>query len=134
MYFDAVADYPAHIINWHDREAGPSLSEASNIWRGAMCGGLSRTTLVLGDRTLIRQEALDALAETDGRRLLLSTGCVAPIITPYGNLMAARQSVEAHPTNGNPVSEDRCESFQASPRDVDCELFREQIHARSRIG
>ena len=98
VYFGAVADYPAHIINWHDREAGPTLSEARNTWRGAMCGGLSRTTLVFGDRNRVRQEALEALAQTDGRRLLVSTGCVAPIITPYGNLMAARQSVEVHPT------------------------------------
>jgi uroporphyrinogen decarboxylase len=94
IYFDAVADYPAHIINWHDRESGPTLSQARKTWDGVVCGGLSRTTLVFGTGSLVREEALEAFAQTGGRRLLLSTGCVAPIITPHGNLQAARQSVE----------------------------------------
>ena len=101
IYFDAVADYPAHIINWHDRESAPTLSEARKTWDGVVCGGLSRTTLVFGPRSLVRQEALEAFTQTDGRKLLLSTGCVAPIIIPHGNLQAARQSVELAPTGGS---------------------------------
>ena len=100
IYFDEVADYPAQIINWHDQESGPTLSAARKSWGGAVCGGLSRTTLVFGESTRVRQEALEAYAQTNGRKLLLSTGCVAPIITPYGNLQAARQSVELAPTGG----------------------------------
>ena len=40
-------------------------------------------------------EAADAIAQTDGRGFILSTGCVAPITTPLGNLRAARRAVEA---------------------------------------
>ena len=101
VYFDALADYPAQIINWHDREAGPTLADARKTWGGAVCGGISRTTLVYGSPSLVRQEALEALAQTERRRLLLSTGCVAPIITPYGTLQAARQSVELAPARGD---------------------------------
>ena len=37
----------------------------------------------------------DAIRQTGGRRLLLGTGCVVPVIAPHGNILAARQSVEA---------------------------------------
>jgi len=97
VYLDLCADYPAHILNWHDREAGPSLVEARAHWRGAVCGGIARTTLVYGAASAVREEALDSLAQTGGSGFLLSTGCVAPIITPLGNLEAARRAVEHWP-------------------------------------
>jgi uroporphyrinogen decarboxylase len=93
VYFDAVADYPVAIINWHDRETAPGLLKAQEIFRGAVCGGLSRDALVLGTPAAIQQEADDALAQTHRRRLILSTGCVLPIVAPHGNIMAARESV-----------------------------------------
>ncbi len=94
VYFEFVADYPAQIINWHDREAGPTLSAARRQWERVLCGGIGRTTLVHGSPTSVQAEVLDAITQTGGRKLILSTGCVAPIITPYGNIRAARQSVE----------------------------------------
>ncbi len=95
VYFDSVSDYPAQIINWHDREAGPTLALARQEWERVLCGGIGRTTLVYGSPKNVQAEVLDAIAQTGGRKLLLSTGCVSPIITPYGNIQAARQSVEA---------------------------------------
>jgi uroporphyrinogen decarboxylase len=94
VYFQSVADYPAQIINWHDRESGPSLAEARKQWDRVLCGGLSRTTLVRGSPSLVKDEALDAIAQTGGQNLILSTGCVIPITTPYGNIRAARESVK----------------------------------------
>ena len=38
------------------------------------------------------QESEDAIAQTGGERLILGTGCVLPIIAPYGNIVAARES------------------------------------------
>ena len=103
VYFDAVKDYPAHIINWHDRESGPTLTEARDQWGGIMCGGLGRRTLVYETAASVQAEARGAVAETGGQRFILSTGCVTPIITPHGNLRAARLSVEPQtPTGGMP--------------------------------
>jgi uroporphyrinogen decarboxylase len=94
-YFDAVADYPAQIINWHDRDSGPSLTEAGKVWRNALCGGLSRHTLVYGNAEDVERETAEAFASPDRRRIILSTGCVVPIIAPHGNILAARRAVEA---------------------------------------
>jgi uroporphyrinogen decarboxylase len=94
VYFDAVSNYPVQAINWHDRDTEPSLREGLSRFQGVLCGGLSRETMVYGDAAAVRSEAADAIRQTDGRRLLLGTGCVVPVIAPHGNLMAARNSVE----------------------------------------
>lgn len=94
VYFDALVDYPVHVINWHDRESGPTLADARRTWGGVVCGGLGRKTLVYQTAASVQAEAREAIAQTSGRKFLLSTGCVAPIITPLGNLRAARTAVE----------------------------------------
>ena len=94
VYFDAVADYPVQAINWHDRDTPPSLADGLDRFQGVLCGGLSRETMVYGNAASVQAEAADAIRQTDGRHLLLGTGCVAPVITPHGNLLAARKSVE----------------------------------------
>jgi uroporphyrinogen decarboxylase len=97
LYFDAVADYPIAIVNWHDRETAPRLTEAQSLRSGTVCGGLSRNTLVLGSPAEILKEGADALTSTHGRRMILSTGCVVPIIAPHSNVLAARRVVETWP-------------------------------------
>jgi uroporphyrinogen decarboxylase len=95
VYFDLVADYPVQVVNWHDRETSPSLEDGQQRFRGAVCGGLRQEeTLVFGTPREVRCEVEDAVAMTGGRRLIIGTGCVTPIIAPTGNLWAARQAVE----------------------------------------
>jgi len=93
IYFDVVADYPAQVLNWHDRETAPSLGKARV--KKVLCGGLHRDTVALGTPELIRSEAQDAMQATNGKHFILGTGCVVPIIAPHGNLMAVRKSLEA---------------------------------------
>ncbi|MEW6094214.1 MAG: uroporphyrinogen decarboxylase family protein [Chloroflexota bacterium] len=94
IYFDLAREYPCQIVNWHDRETPPNLSEAAEAFRGALCGGISQNTVVFGNHTEVQKEADGALAQTGGRRFILGTGCVVPVIAPYGNILAARRSVE----------------------------------------
>ena len=94
VYFGAVKDYPAQVINWHDRDTAPTLAQGLGQFSGLICGGLSRETMVYRDSAAVQAEAADAIAQTNGQRFLLGTGCVVPIIAPHGNLLAARQSVE----------------------------------------
>lgn len=94
VHFELVNDLPFQIVNWHDRESYPSLSEAQSLFGGVMCGGMRQDTLVYRDKTEVQQEAADALQQTGGKRFLLGTGCVVPIIASHGNIMAARKSVE----------------------------------------
>ncbi len=82
-------DYPASIVNWHDRHAGPSLADVQRRSRRCVAGGLNERTIA--DRTTdeITAEAEDALAATAGHRHLLAPGCVIPIDTPDENILAA---------------------------------------------
>ncbi len=102
IYFEGVARYPCEIFNWHDRETEWSLSEArkhyARLGTGslspALCGGVSIESIALGTPGQVRAEIADALRQTNGRRHIIGTGCVIPITTPYGNILAARRSVE----------------------------------------
>lgn len=89
--FDLVADYPAHALNWHDRESGPTLAAGLHRFPGAVCGGLEHwEDLLRGDPALIRARIADAMAQTGGRRLIVASGCVAPVNAPFSNLRAVR--------------------------------------------
>jgi len=102
IHFEAVARYPAEIINWHDRETDWSLKEARSYFKTlgtgslspAFCGGISQNTIMLGNHADVRKEITDALQQTNRRRHIIGTGCVIPITTPFGNIMTARKSVE----------------------------------------
>ncbi|MEW6031113.1 MAG: uroporphyrinogen decarboxylase family protein [Chloroflexota bacterium] len=100
VYFDLAARLPVQIVNWHDRETAPSLAKArtSEVFKTSevppvLCGGLRQDTLVYGDQAEVRKEAADAVQQTGGRRFILSTGCVVPVIAPHGNILAATKGV-----------------------------------------
>jgi uroporphyrinogen decarboxylase len=97
VYFDLVPFFSSlfPIVNWHDRETYPALDEAQTRFPGVVCGGVSQNTIVYGGASEVREQVADAIRQTKGRRLLLGTGCVVPVIAPHGNILAARQSVEA---------------------------------------
>jgi uroporphyrinogen decarboxylase len=95
VMFDAVADYPVQVINWHDQETPPTLRDALPRFSGALVGGLRQwETMLRGTPEQVRAEVEAAAEQTGGRRLIIGTGCVTPITSPLGNLRAARQAVE----------------------------------------
>jgi len=94
VLFDLAAQYPVPILNWHDQETPPTLAEGQQRFGGAVCGGLRQwETMAYGTPEQVRAEARAARAQTGGRRFILGTGCVTPIIAPRANLRAARESV-----------------------------------------
>lgn len=95
IMFDLFRDYPVNILNWHDQETDPSLSEAKIVWDEVVCGGLNRiSTMVLGTPREAVEEAKIAIEQTEGTRFILGTGCVLPLTTPFGNIMSVRKSIE----------------------------------------
>jgi uroporphyrinogen decarboxylase len=95
IMFDKIIDYPAHVMNWHDRQTEPSLHQAAQQFPGVLCGGLRQwETMVLGSPEDVRAESRDAILMTEGRRFILGTGCVTPVTSPFGNQRAARQIVD----------------------------------------
>lgn len=94
IMFDELADYPAAIVNWHDRETGLSLRRGLEKIKGAASGGVDHWTLHQESPEQMLEEVEDAIAQTNGRRLLLGTGCVSMVTTPLRNIRALREAVE----------------------------------------
>ena len=93
VMFDLIGAYPVQLLNWHDRETGISLSAGLAQIQGAASGGIDHWTLHQEGPTQTMAEAQDAIKQTNGRRLLLGTGCVAMTTTPLRNIRALRESV-----------------------------------------
>lgn len=92
--FSQFADYPTQVLNWHDRTAGPSLSEASEVFPGALMGGVDQYQVMhFGNPVDIKAQVHDAIKQMNGRRLIIAAGCTFPLTVPEGNLIAARKSV-----------------------------------------
>ena len=94
IMFDELADYPVQIVNWHDRETGLSLRRGLEKIKGAASGGVDHWTLHQESPEQMLEEVEDAISQTNGRRLLLGTGCVSMVTTPLRNIRALRESVE----------------------------------------
>jgi uroporphyrinogen decarboxylase len=94
VYFSLLDSLKFPIVNWHDRETYPSLAEAQKQFPGVVCGGMRQDTLVFQDQVQVQKEAADAIQQTGGKRFILGTGCVVPVIASQGNILAARKSVE----------------------------------------
>ena len=92
VHFELANELPFQIVNWHDRESHPSLAEAQKLFAGAVCGGIRQDTLVYRDQARVQEEAADAIQQTGGKRFILGTGCVVPVIASHGNILAARTS------------------------------------------
>lgn len=93
--FKFAPEYKVQAINWHDRKCEPDLAMGKTLFEGAVCGGLGQWEhLHQGTPTTIREAARDAIQQTNGRRFILSTGCVSLITSPLSNLRAVREAVE----------------------------------------
>lgn len=80
IMFDLLATYPADMLNWHDRTAGPNLRAGVAGFPRMVVGGIDEHgTLMQGDLRAIEREVRDAIEQTGGRRLMLGPGCVVPI-------------------------------------------------------
>ncbi|MBN8654878.1 MAG: uroporphyrinogen decarboxylase [Anaerolineae bacterium] len=92
VYFSLLRLINFQIVNWHDRETYPSLAEAQSLFRGVACGGIRQDTLYKGNPAQVKEEALDAIKQTKGKRFILGTGCVVYYQSPHENIMTAIES------------------------------------------
>ncbi|MCA9933818.1 MAG: uroporphyrinogen decarboxylase [Ardenticatenaceae bacterium] len=93
IMFDLVANYPVHFVNWHDRETSVTLEDGLTRIRRAASGGISQWTMHQEEPSGVLDEARDAIQQTNGRRLMLGTGCVIMTTTPTRNIRALRECV-----------------------------------------
>ncbi len=93
--FQFATEYPVQSVNWHDQTTEPDLVKGRSQIKGAACGGLSQWGhLHQGTPNTIKDAVREAVMLTNGRRLILSTGCVTMVTTPVSNLRAVREAVE----------------------------------------
>lgn len=93
--FVPLLDYPVNAVNWHDRTAWPSLSEASQLFPKALMAGVEQhKTLCFGSSVDVEAQVHDALKQVNGLRLIISVGCTYPLGVPHSNLVAMRRAVE----------------------------------------
>ncbi len=100
VYFEAVADYPVHAVNWAAvGEDNPTLAEAQKSLGKAVMGGVEEGA---GFSNAGRQKILDqasaAIREAGKGRFLLSPGCAVDVDVPASALKALREAAESAPT------------------------------------
>lgn len=94
IYFDLpISAYPVDAVNWHTRIASPSLHDALTRFDSAVVGGLTEEVLVHGHPDEVRTQVVDAVEQTNGRRIVVGAGCVTPITTPEGNIQVVREAI-----------------------------------------
>lgn len=92
LLIDTVLDYPVAALSWSDRLAGPDLATMRGKTNLCLMGGWHESgALANGPADEIRREAEDAIAQTDGRGLILANGCSVPDGTSPELLRAARE-------------------------------------------
>ena len=106
IYFKEVADYPINCVNWHDRHTWPSLKEARTLTNKCLLAGIKSAPYFVdgvlkyddiildGTPEEITAHVKDAIAQVDGKGLILGPGCVVNPAAPEENLMALRKAVE----------------------------------------
>ena len=93
--FDELLDYPVQVLNYHDREAGPSLAEMRKKTKKCLLGGIGHTTtLVHGTPADVDAQVQDAWRQVSRHGLILGPGCVASLESPEANILQLRKSVE----------------------------------------
>jgi uroporphyrinogen decarboxylase len=89
LMFDRLARLPGQVWNWDDRASGPTLAVAAATVDGAVCGGLDQwRTLLEGGAEASVAEAEEAVAQLQGRGVIVAPGCVLMANTPDANVAA----------------------------------------------
>ena len=86
---------PVQAFNWDTRARSVSHSQSDSLYSGAACGGLrDDEDLLRGTPALLRSVIRDALAQTEGRRLILSGSGDGYVTMPISNIRAVRSLAE----------------------------------------
>jgi uroporphyrinogen decarboxylase len=93
--FEIADQYPIHAVNWHDRESGPSIKEATGLTKRTLVAGIDRVGPVArGDIDGAIAEVNDAINQANGQRLIVAPSCVLPHTVDASVLRAIRAHVQ----------------------------------------
>lgn len=92
-FFDILASYDGHALNWHDRRVGPSIENVKESYpERAVVAGIDEKAIVTMTAEEAAQQAASARREGHDQRLIIGPGCVIPVATPVETLAAVLQS------------------------------------------
>lgn len=95
VMIDEFLDYPVQVLNWHDRDDGPSLTEVRKMTGKCFLGGVGHLgTLLKGSPEEVSSQVKDAWQQTGGRGLILGPGCGANTRTPWTNVLQIRETIK----------------------------------------
>jgi uroporphyrinogen decarboxylase len=97
LMFDLFSKYPVQIINYESTSPkNPDLKEVMTLTDKAIWGGMDqRKILPEGSAQEVKAQALDALEQTGGRRIILGPGCTNVYLTaPDENISAIKAAVD----------------------------------------
>ena len=96
-FVDLYSSYEADALSWEDRHGGWGLAQArAHAPSKCLVGGIDHVAVMAGGAALGRAQALDAIAATAGRGLVLSPGCTFLPGTPQATMHALKDAaVEA---------------------------------------
>lgn len=105
-FTEIANEYPANVINWHDRNTYPSLKEARKLCDKCFLGGILeaphlegyhlvyKSILNTANETQIQEHIREAVEQAGERHLILGPGCVADPRSPEAHIRAARIAVD----------------------------------------
>jgi uroporphyrinogen decarboxylase len=96
VFFDLANRYPIDAVSWHDQETPPSLAEARQQTNRAFLTGLDLGLLDRGPLAAIQAQVREALAQVEGRGIILAPCCVIPTTAPVAHLQAVRDAVSSY--------------------------------------
>lgn len=91
--FGMGSDYPAEILNWHDRHASPDLARGERESGRCVAGGINERTVATAEPADAAAEARDAVGQTGGRHLIVAPGCAVPVAMPEETIRAVVEAV-----------------------------------------
>lgn len=93
IYFGEFCDYPVQILNWHVWETAPDICDAAAMTDKCLMGGLKRFSITENKEDELRAQIWAALAQSGGRRHILTPGCVVRLPIPESALHHLRQTL-----------------------------------------
>ena len=106
VYFDEVlANYPVNVLNWHDRNTPPTLAEARQKTNKAFLAGIRAAQKIVngveepddifenGTPEEISTHVKEAIAQVDGKGLIIGPGCVVNQFVTEEKLRAVQKAL-----------------------------------------
>lgn len=94
IMFPLLRKYPVQIFNWHAGESLPDIRQAQVMTGKCIMAGLERMDITAHHKNEIQHQIYETLRQTQGRKVILSPGCVIRYPLDQDMLTFVRRSKE----------------------------------------